>query len=70
MPAGLTRHDGGWGRSSGRHALTEPIPTPAPHLARTSAEWLAAGFDYGAEFEWGLDVVLEAIERAAGAASG
>jgi AcrR family transcriptional regulator len=34
-----------------------------PTLARVSTELLAAGFDYGDEFEFGLDVILEGIER-------
>ncbi|HUG47615.1 MAG TPA: TetR/AcrR family transcriptional regulator [Candidatus Limnocylindria bacterium] len=34
-----------------------------PHLARVGRELLAAGFDYAAEFEWGLDLLLDALER-------
>lgn len=34
-----------------------------PALASVSRELLAAGFDYGAEFAFGLDVILDGIER-------
>jgi AcrR family transcriptional regulator len=35
-----------------------------PSFARVGAELLASGFDYGNEFEFGLDLILEGIERA------
>jgi AcrR family transcriptional regulator len=35
-----------------------------PHLAEVASSLLAAGFDYGEEFEWGLDVILDALEQA------
>jgi AcrR family transcriptional regulator len=35
-----------------------------PNFARVSAELLASGFDYADEFEFGLDLILEGIERA------
>jgi AcrR family transcriptional regulator len=35
-----------------------------PNVVRVSAERIAAGFNYGDEFEWGLDLVLDGIERA------
>jgi AcrR family transcriptional regulator len=35
-----------------------------PHLARASTELLAARFDYADEFEYGLDLILDGIERA------
>ena len=34
-----------------------------PNFVRVSAELLASGFDYGNEFEFGLDLILEGIER-------
>ncbi len=35
-----------------------------PNMARVSGELLASGFDYGDEFEFGLDLILDGIERA------
>jgi AcrR family transcriptional regulator len=35
-----------------------------PNFVRVSIELLASGFDYGAEFEFGLDLILDGIERA------
>jgi hypothetical protein len=35
-----------------------------PNLARVSRELVASGFDYADEFEFGLDLILEGIERA------
>jgi AcrR family transcriptional regulator len=41
------------------------IPAEAyPHLVRVVTDLLASGFDYGAEFEFGLDLILDGIERA------
>jgi hypothetical protein len=37
-----------------------------PSFVRVAAELLASGFDYGAEFEFGLDLILDGIERAVG----
>lgn len=34
-----------------------------PHLARVGRDLIAAGFDYRAEFEVGLDLVLDALAR-------
>jgi AcrR family transcriptional regulator len=34
-----------------------------PNLSTVSAELLANGFDFAAEFEFGLDLILDAIER-------
>jgi AcrR family transcriptional regulator len=36
-------------------------PEAYPYLARVSSELIAAGFDYGAEFEVGLDLLLDAL---------
>jgi len=36
-----------------------------PHLVEFSREHvLRPGYDYGREFEWGLDLVLDGLERA------
>ena len=35
-----------------------------PTFAQVSGELLASGFDYAAEFEVGLDLILDGIERA------
>ncbi len=36
-----------------------------PHLVEFSRERvLRPGYDYGREFEWGLDLVLDGLERA------
>jgi AcrR family transcriptional regulator len=35
-----------------------------PHLSEVASSLLAAGFDYGDEFAWGLDLILDALERA------
>ena len=35
-----------------------------PSFVRVSAELLESGFDYAAEFEFGLDLILDGIERA------
>jgi AcrR family transcriptional regulator len=49
--------------------LIEELPGDAyPHLKVVGEELLAAGFDYGAEFEAGLDLILEALEGLLGAA--
>jgi hypothetical protein len=32
-------------------------------MSRVAGELLAAGFDYGNEFEFGLDLILDGIER-------
>ena len=45
--------------------LLARVPADAyPNLVRVSSELLASGFDYGREFEFGLDLILDGIERA------
>jgi Transcriptional regulator len=45
--------------------LLAQVPADAyPSLARVGSELLASGFDYGNEFEFGLDLILDGIERA------
>jgi len=34
-----------------------------PHLAEVAAEAMASGYDIDREFEFGLDLVLDALER-------
>jgi AcrR family transcriptional regulator len=41
-----------------------------PHLAYVSAEILAARFNYADEFDYGLDLILDGIERAIAGATG
>ncbi len=43
--------------------LIAAIPDDYPHLKRVGGELLASGFDYGDEFEFGLDFILDALER-------
>jgi AcrR family transcriptional regulator len=44
--------------------LLAQVPVDAfPHLGRVSRELLESGFDYGAEFEYGLDLILDGITR-------
>lgn len=40
-----------------------------PHLARVGRDLLAAGFDYGAEFEAGLDLIIGALGTTYGGAA-
>ena len=45
-------------------ALLAQVPADLyPNLSAVSADLLANGFDFGAEFEFGLDLILDAIER-------
>jgi AcrR family transcriptional regulator len=40
------------------------LPTAEyPNLARVAADLMAAGYDYGAEFEFGLELILDGLER-------
>jgi AcrR family transcriptional regulator len=44
--------------------LLAQVPADAyPNLVRVGNELLASGFDYGNEFEFGLDLILDGIER-------
>jgi AcrR family transcriptional regulator len=44
--------------------LLEQIPGDLyPNMKSVSTELLAGGFDYGAEFEFGLDLILDAVDR-------
>ena len=45
--------------------LLAHVPTEEyPHLTLVSRELLAAGFDYGDEFAFGLAIILDGIARA------
>ena len=48
--------------------IIEPIPTGThPHLAEFTAEYvLQPGYDFRSEFEFGLDLILDALEAGAG----
>jgi hypothetical protein len=47
-------------------AMSEQFPAEEyPHLAEfTSQHVMRTGYDYGAEFEYGLDLILDGLERA------
>jgi AcrR family transcriptional regulator len=47
----------------GAEILAAVDPDEYPHLVAVSSGLLEAGFDYGAEFEVGLDLVLDAVAR-------
>lgn len=49
-------------------AILDRAPDAAhPHLAELTAEHvLQPGYDYGEEFAWGLDLILDGLERAQG----
>jgi AcrR family transcriptional regulator len=45
-------------------ALIQQIPGDLyPALKAVATDLIASGFDYGAEFEFGLDLILDALER-------
>ena len=48
----------------GDELLTQVPADQYPNLVRVGSELLASGFDYGNEFEFGLDLILDGIERA------
>ena len=49
--------------------LTRFPPDEYPHLAELTTEHvLRPGYDYGNEFEFGLDLILEGLERTSGRA--
>jgi AcrR family transcriptional regulator len=50
--------------SMGELLLAQVPADHYPNMARVGSELLASGFDYGNEFEFGLDLILEGIERA------
>jgi AcrR family transcriptional regulator len=50
-------------------AMLEQMPAAEyPNLVQVAGELLASGFDYGAEFEYGLDLILDGLDRAHAAA--
>jgi AcrR family transcriptional regulator len=48
----------------GEQMLAQVPADQYPNLVRVSGELLASGFDYRDEFEFGLDLILDGIERA------
>ena len=48
----------------GEQLLAQVPADQYPNLVRVSGELLASGFDYRDEFEFGLDLILDGIERA------
>jgi len=48
----------------GQATLQQVTPDEYPHLARVAREFIEAGTEYGAGFEFGLDLILEGIEQA------
>ena len=47
----------------GEELLAQVPADQYPNLVRVSGELLASGFDYADEFEFGLDLILDGIER-------
>ena len=45
-------------------AMLQQLPPEYPNLARVASEFIEAGTEYGAGFEFGLEVILDGIERA------
>lgn len=48
----------------GRATLQQLPPDEYPHLARVAREFIEAGTEYGAGFEFELELILDGIERA------
>ena len=48
----------------GQATLRQVAPDEYPHLARVAREFIEAGTEYGAGFEFGLELILDGIERA------
>jgi hypothetical protein len=51
----------------GQAMLQQLPPDEYPHLARVASEFIEAGTEYGAGFEFGLDLILDGLERAGAA---
>ena len=47
----------------GEDLLAHVAADEYPNTARVASELLASGFDYGNEFEFGLDLILDGIGR-------
>ena len=47
----------------GQATLQQLPPDEYPHLARVAREFIEAGTEYGAGFEFGLELILDGIER-------
>jgi AcrR family transcriptional regulator len=48
----------------GQAMLQQLPPDEYPHLARVAGEFIEAGTEYGAGFEFGLELILDGLERA------
>jgi len=48
----------------GQATLQQLPPDEYPHLARVASEFIEAGTEYGAGFAFGLELILDGIERA------
>jgi hypothetical protein len=48
----------------GEELLAQVPGDEYPSFVRVGAELLASGFEYAAEFEYGLDLILDGIARA------
>jgi AcrR family transcriptional regulator len=48
----------------GQATLRQVLPDEYPHLARVAREFIEAGSEYGEGFEFGLELILDGIERA------
>lgn len=48
----------------GQATLQQLPPDEYPHLARVARQFIEAGTEYGAGFEFGLELILDGIERA------
>ena len=49
---------------AGQATLQQLPPDEYPHLARVARAFIEAGIEYGAGFEFGLELILDGIERA------
>ncbi len=49
---------------AGQATLQQLPPDEYPHLARVARAFIEAGVEYGAGFEFGLELILDGIERA------
>jgi AcrR family transcriptional regulator len=54
---------------AGQATLRQLTPDEYPHLTQVAREFIEAGTEYGAGFEFGLELILDGIERAQAAAS-
>ena len=64
----LTRGCGAWGKwniDKSRFGIEQMPPDEYPHLTELIVDHvLQPGYDYGDEYEFGLDLILDALEHA------